>query len=175
MSQTQPPAGSQATEEAVRELMNEISFQRVLLASIDDTVDDREAAEDEVRAEIRNLEKELRDLKRHAGSTITEPDTSSPDFTEAGAASSPDSSPRLSDGAINDLPPTLLRPYQHSDSSDSISAFLTPSKMDLPTRKRSHSKHLDGLAPDTNHKSRRTSPSPFLMHPSNPASISGYV
>ena len=48
-------------------LLNELAFQKVLLNSIDDTVQNREAAEEEVRAEIRTLEKQIRDLKR--GST----------------------------------------------------------------------------------------------------------
>jgi uncharacterized coiled-coil protein SlyX len=45
-------------------LLNELAFQKVLLNSIDDTVQNREAAEEEVRAEIRTLEKQIRDLKR---------------------------------------------------------------------------------------------------------------
>lgn len=47
-------------------LLNELAFQRVILNSIDDTVQNREAAEEEVRAEIRSLEKQIRALKRGA-------------------------------------------------------------------------------------------------------------
>jgi hypothetical protein len=48
--------------------------------------------------------------------------------------------------------------------------------VNLPTRKRSHSKHLDGaLAPVEDNKSRRTSPSPFMTGPATPSTISsGY-
>lgn len=177
MSQTQQPEGSQATEEAIkeviRELINEISFQKVLLASIDDSVDDREAAEDEVRTEIWRLEREVSELKRGSGSTITEPATSSPDFIEAGAASSSSSLPRQPDRVTNDLPPTLFNPRHRSpDSPDSLPELLTPSKMDLPTRKRSHSKHLDGAALSTGSKSRRMPPSPFSKHQSNSSPVS---
>jgi phage shock protein A len=45
-------------------LLNELAFQKVLLSSIDDTVQNRETAEEEVRAEIQTLEKQIRDLKR---------------------------------------------------------------------------------------------------------------
>jgi hypothetical protein len=174
MSQTQLPVGSQATQEAARELMNEISFQKVLLSSIDDSVEDRDAAEDEVRTEIRRLENELRALKRGSGSETAESATYSPAFYEAEAASSPNIS-RLPDRDVNDIPSTLLSPHQPASSSTgSIAELLTPSKMDLPTRKRSHSKHLDGLAPVTDNKSRRTSPSPFSTYPSTPSSVSGY-
>src|SRR3984885_13405471 len=139
MSQTQLPVGSQATEEAARELMNEISFQKVLLSSIDDSVEDRDAAEDEVRTEIRRLENELRALKRGSGSETAESATYSPAFYEAEAASSPNIS-RLPDrdvNDVNDIPSTLLSPHQPASSSTgSIAELLSPSKMDLPTRKR---------------------------------------
>jgi phage shock protein A len=50
-------------------LLNELAFQKVLLSSIDDTVQNREAAEEEVRAEIRSLEKQIRVLKRRTTTT----------------------------------------------------------------------------------------------------------
>ena len=68
MSQTQ--AAASASEQEIAELMNEIAFQKVLLASIDDSVQDRANAESEVRAEIKTLEKQLRELKRR-GTTST--------------------------------------------------------------------------------------------------------
>jgi hypothetical protein len=52
-------------------LLNELAFQKVLLASIDDTVQNRQAAEEEVRAEIRSLEKQIRMLKRCTTSTAS--------------------------------------------------------------------------------------------------------
>lgn len=62
------------------------------------------------------------------------------------------------------------------NSADSLGYLLSPSRMNLPTRKRSHSKHLDGtLGPVEDNKSRRTSPSPFLNGPGTPSTISsGY-
>jgi hypothetical protein len=62
------------------------------------------------------------------------------------------------------------------NSGDSLGDFLSPSRMNLPTRKRSHSKHLDGaLGPAEDNKSRRTSPNPFMTGPGTPSTISsGY-
>lgn len=170
MSQTQPVAGSQAAQEAIRELMGEISFQKVLLSSIDDSVDDREAAEDEVRTEIKALQDQLRALKRESGLSTTESEESSTSH-EAGAASGGNYSSDVPGSDMDDVPVSLASPQPSaSNSPGSFSEFLSPSKMSLPTRKRSHSKHLDGLAPVTGNKSRRTSPSPFLTHPSTPSS-----
>ena len=175
MSQTQLPPGSQATQEAVDDLMDEIRFQRVILSSIDDSVEDREAAEEEVRAEIKRLEKKMKILKRGLGEAATEPATSSSDFIAAGAASSLNTSTHVSGATLDDISSTLSSLHQGpSNSTSSISAPLTPSKMSLPTRKRSHSKHLEGLVPVTDNKSRRTSPSPFLSRHSTPSSSSGY-
>ena len=55
---------AQATQEQLDELINEIAFQKVLLSSIDDSVQNRQEAEDEVKAEIKSLEKQVRELKR---------------------------------------------------------------------------------------------------------------
>jgi hypothetical protein len=52
--------------------------------------------------------------------------------------------------------------------------FLTPSKMTLPSRKRSHTQVGGGLVAIEGNKSRRTSPSPYITDPPTPAS-SGYV
>ena len=64
----------------------------------------------------------------------------------------------------------------NSHSADSIPELATPSSMNLVSRKRTHSKHLDGgLAPYTHgdNKSRRTSPSPYTS-PATPGESSGY-
>lgn len=51
--------------------------------------------------------------------------------------------------------------------------------MDTPpssSRKRSHTKHMDGaLAPQEDNKSRRTSPSPLITDPTTPSTSSAYV
>ncbi len=59
---------------------------------------------------------------------------------------------------------------------DRLGELVSPSRINLPSRKRSHSKHLDGLAPFENKsQSRRTSPSPYQTRPSTPStSTSGY-
>jgi len=60
---------------------------------------------------------------------------------------------------------------------DRLGELVSPSRMNLPSRKRSHSKHLDGLAPYENKsQSRRTSPSSYQTRPSTPStSTSGYA
>jgi hypothetical protein len=55
---------SPAVQREIDELIGEITFQRVLLESIDDTVPDRQEAELEVTNEIRNLEHQIKRLKR---------------------------------------------------------------------------------------------------------------
>ena len=57
-------ASSQANQREIEELVGEIAFQKVLLSSIDDSVENRQEAEDEVRTEIKSLEKQLRTLRR---------------------------------------------------------------------------------------------------------------
>jgi hypothetical protein len=52
-------------------LLNELAFQKVLLASIDDTVENRQAVEEEVRAEIQSLEKQIKGLKRCTTTTAS--------------------------------------------------------------------------------------------------------
>jgi chromosome segregation ATPase len=130
----------------MQELIEEIAFQKVLLNSIDDSVQNREAAEDEVKEEIRELDSRLRALRRN---------------TKASQSSSQQSS--------SSMPST-------PNSADSLGDLVSPSQMTLPSRKRSHSKHLDGVVyPLGNIKSRRTSPG--LTGPTTPSSItsSGYV
>lgn len=54
-------------------------------------------------------------------------------------------------------------------------SMASSSRVDLPTRKRSHSTHLDaGLMPFEENKSRRTSPSPFAMGATPPLGSLGY-
>ncbi len=65
VSMSQPsPSVVAAIRKEMEDIMSEITFQKVLLSSIDDSVHNREAAENEVRAEIKSLEDKLRDLKR---------------------------------------------------------------------------------------------------------------
>jgi hypothetical protein len=63
------------------------------------------------------------------------------------------------------------------DALGSFSDLLNPSSMNLPTRKRSYSEHLDGglTSFDDNHaKSRRASPNPYLnSYGTNPATPAG--
>jgi chromosome segregation ATPase len=90
---SQPTQTQAAARAAEAELMNEIAFQKVLLASIDDSVQDRPNAENEVKAEIKALEKQLRDLKRRGTRTTstaskTETSLSSQQSSEATSSAS---------------------------------------------------------------------------------------
>lgn len=58
-----PPSSSQGPAQSIDDLLDEIAFQKVLLSSIDDSVQNREEAEAEVRAEITALERQLRKLR----------------------------------------------------------------------------------------------------------------
>lgn len=70
-------ASQQTLEEAAQDLLDELQFQKVLLASIDDTVADREAAENLIKAEIKSLEKQLKNNKRqHTAGSASQPSAS---------------------------------------------------------------------------------------------------
>ena len=62
-----------------------------------------------------------------------------------------------------------------SPNSRESMAYLIPSRTNVPTRKRSHSEHLDGSLPSyEDNKSQRTSPSPYVTGPTTPSTNSGY-
>lgn len=48
---------------SMEEVEDELAFQKTMLATIDDTVQDREDAEAQVKAEIRRLDKLLRSMR----------------------------------------------------------------------------------------------------------------
>lgn len=80
-----PPASSTAAQQAMAELLSEITFQKVLLSSIDDSVGNRESAEREVRQEIKALESQLRSLRR--GTTMAS-NSSAPQSSQPAAPKS---------------------------------------------------------------------------------------
>jgi len=82
-------------------LLNELAFQKVLLNSIDDTVQNREAAEEEVRAEIRALEKQIRELKR---GTTTAPTSQPSRYLHSSQRQSSSSSKKPNPAAGNGTP-----------------------------------------------------------------------
>ncbi|KUJ08350.1 uncharacterized protein LY89DRAFT_711734 [Mollisia scopiformis] len=190
MSQPMHPS-SQAAQAEIQELINEISFQKVLLSSIDDSVQNREAAEDEVKEEIRQLEAQLRALRRSTTTTASQL-TSSQQSQFSLSAQAPSSIPSKSkkpaqptledDSTLTSVVDSSIIPSQWNSSAssmpstpksaDSFKELISPNQMSLPSRKRSHSKHLDGaLYPPQETKSRRTSPSPYMAGPGTPSSI----
>jgi uncharacterized coiled-coil protein SlyX len=78
-------------------LLNELAFQKVLLSSIDDTVQNREAAEEEIRAEIRALEKQIRNLKRST-TAASQPQPSRSSQSLRKSSSSPSKKPNAGTG-----------------------------------------------------------------------------
>lgn len=96
-------ASSQANQREANELMSEIAFQKVLLSSIDDSVENREDAETEIRAEIKTLEKKLRALRR--GNTSASQSTTIPP-SQTAASTTSTSKPRadFTTPAMDDFP-----------------------------------------------------------------------
>jgi chromosome segregation ATPase len=78
---------SPTLQNEIAELMGEISFQKVILQSIDDSVKNREAAEREVRGEIKALESKLRALRR-GGTTASQSSSSHREIPSSSNASS---------------------------------------------------------------------------------------
>lgn len=162
-----------ANANQITEIMEELVFQKTMLASIDDTVADRDDAEEEIRGEIRKLERRLRELKR---GTSGQSSASQSSLTASLNSRSKNASQASSSAAVGGY----QRLEGHSQlTADSMAStpnsadleLLSPSRMNLPTRKRTHSTHLDGgLAPNNgDSKSRRTTPSPYLTSPSTTA------
>ncbi|KAG4430417.1 hypothetical protein IFR05_014107 [Cadophora sp. M221] len=167
-------ASSQVTQE-MNDLKEEILFQQVLLSSIDDHVQNREAAEQEVRDEIHSLERKLNQLKRAARGS------SKP------SSQNLQSTPEQLAGIVEDPATVAMNGHPASEqwyplystvnmastpgTVDSV-GDLSPSKMNLPTRKRSHSTLLNGQLAPVENKSRRTSLSPFGTGPPTPSTSS---
>ncbi|KAH8588528.1 SNF2 family N-terminal domain-containing protein [Bisporella sp. PMI_857] len=160
---------SPASQAAVTDVVEEIEFQKVLLASIDNSVKNREEARAEVKAEIRRLEKQLKTLRlgkdtaaSHSWtSSALQPSQSSPTPTSrsnATARANQDLASQQATSSSTSSTPT-------SSMMNSNDEFLSPSMMNLPNRKRSHTAVEGGLKPFTDNKSRRTSPSPYENSP----------
>lgn len=80
-------------------LLNELAFQKVLLNSIDDTVQNRDDAEEEVRGEIRALEKQIRELRRSSTTASnSQPSESSQSYQKPSASSSKNPLPATGNG-----------------------------------------------------------------------------
>jgi hypothetical protein len=87
-------ATSQANQPEIEELMSEIAFQKVLLSSIDDSVENREEVENEVKAEIKALDTQLRALRRSAGTTTATTQSTSMPFSQPAGARTSSFNPR---------------------------------------------------------------------------------
>ncbi|OWP03759.1 hypothetical protein B2J93_7246 [Marssonina coronariae] len=190
MSQSQ--AISQARRE-MEEIREEISFQHILLESIDDEVQDREKTEKDVRNEIRSLDRKLRDLRRKTAIAAALNPRSSSSSKQSLQATSPRSlssnraTSRFHSGGdqgfagrsgMNSFGQDQYRPLTSPSLTASVPLSntnfpLSPSQTNLPSRKRSYSNHVNGQpAFVEDHKFRRTSQSPFDTAPPTPSTIS---
>ncbi|KAI6714769.1 hypothetical protein JHW43_002737 [Diplocarpon mali] len=190
MSQSQ--AISQARRE-MEEIREEISFQHILLESIDDEVKDREKTEKDVRNEIRSLDRKLRDLRRKTAIAAALNPRSSSSSKQSLQATSPRSlssnraTSRFHSGGdqgfagrsgMNSFGQDQYRPLTSPSLTASVPLSntnfpLSPSQTNLPSRKRSYSNHVNGQpAFVEDHKFRRTSQSPFDTAPPTPSTIS---
>lgn len=174
MSLTGSQASTEAISPAIQDILNEIAFQKVILKSLDDLVENREEADREVRAEIKSLEKQLRDLKRgttetasNSVPTSSQPATRTSPLTSTKSTAVGDRNPQMSGNAsqaydsFNMRSASSIASYPNS-TMDPLPDLTSP--ISLRNRKRTHSKHLDsGFKPFSENKSRRTSPSPYMM------------
>ncbi|KAL2062122.1 hypothetical protein VTL71DRAFT_6388 [Oculimacula yallundae] len=170
---SQATSSSQMTQEELN-LKEEIAFQKVLLSSIDDRVQEREAAEREVRTEIHSLEQKLNQLKRAAKASSSKPSSQNRSNFHS-TPEKPGSSAR--EGSTMNGNPEWQWPSQQTMAHtpgrvEHPADMLSPSQMNLPSRKRSHSTQLDGLLAPLDNKSRRTTPSPFNTGPPTPSTSS---
>ncbi|TVY19000.1 putative ATP-dependent helicase [Lachnellula arida] len=190
MADSQQAAAASQTPE-MEELMDELCFQKVLLQSIDHTVQDKEDATQQVKLEIAGLEKKLKDLRRGRQPTASNSsrDISSLASSQASSSNQTPSKNPIAEGAVDGMDGYMNQEQSHgqsgidstastpnSHSAKSIPEMTRPSSMSLVSRKRTHSKHIDGgLAPPLygDNKSRRTSPSPYTS-PATPGESSGY-
>jgi hypothetical protein len=106
-------------------LLNELAFQKVLLNSIDDTVQNRDVAEEEVRAEIRALEKQIRDIRRSSTTASNSQHSASSQSSQkssSGSSKKPNpgtgngtSSAAAMDGYLSECLLPSTRPRAHLD------------------------------------------------------------
>ncbi|RDW66946.1 hypothetical protein BP5796_09695 [Coleophoma crateriformis] len=154
---------SELSNMSLEELEQEITFQTVMLNSIDDSVGNRAEAEREVLVELRKLKKER---QRRKGGFSGRP------AHHTSAAMDDDPFATLIGG--DPFASSSGSPTSSTPSSGDISSLGT-SRVHLPSRKRSHSKHLDGLMVFEDNKSRKTTPSRYDTGPTTPSTSSGHA
>ncbi|KAF7909511.1 uncharacterized protein EAF01_003229 [Botrytis porri] len=176
--QSSSPADSLA---AIATLTDEITLQQVYLVSLNDSSGDQSARKAEIEAEIAILKRELSTL--HASSA----------HAQASSTSYNNSYIRPSDITRSKMNSAVGRgsnaAYQFKEEGEPMGSLSStastpgsrasmvgsgPHRADLPTRKRTLSKHLDTTFPFEKIKSRRTTPSPFATGATTPSGSSGY-
>lgn len=114
----------------ITEIMEELVFQKTMLASIDDTVADRDDAEEEIRGEIRKLEKRLKELKRgpsgrHPASQLSLAASPNSPLKNASQASSSAAMEGYQRGFSPDLRSLLPFPHPPTSTFHTFNSFST--------------------------------------------------
>ncbi|ATZ52859.1 Bculs1 [Botrytis cinerea B05.10] len=176
--QSSAPADSLA---AIATLTDEITLQQVYLVSLNDSSGDQSARKAEIEAEIAILRKELSAIQAsssHAQASSTSHDNSYTRPSDIGRSKMNSTVARGSNAGYQfkeEGEPAGSLSSTASTPGSGASMFGSGShRADLPTRKRTLSKHLDMFVPFEEVKSRRTTPSPFATGVTTPSGSSGY-
>ncbi|TGO66224.1 hypothetical protein BOTNAR_0065g00100 [Botryotinia narcissicola] len=172
MAQQSPsPADSLA---AIATLTDEITLQQVYLVSLNDSSGDQSSRRAEIEAEIAILRKKLSTLQAsstpHNNSYIRPSNIPRSKMNSAvGRGGNAGYQFKEEGESMGSLSSTASTPGSGASMVGSGSH-----RADLPTRKRTLSKHLDTVIPFEEIKSRRTTPSPFATGVTTPSRSSGY-
>ncbi|QSZ37141.1 hypothetical protein DSL72_009235 [Monilinia vaccinii-corymbosi] len=167
--------------QTISSLDEEINFQKVLLLSLKDSTEDPSSRKAEIEAQIAKLVEEKRHLSKIQASSSSSPSTS---HHQSNAGSSGLNLSKMDNifgrgrnsgyqfkevDSMESLSSTASTPA----SGASMAEFSGSTRVDRPTRKRTHSNHLDSFVPFEEIKSRRTTPSPFATGATTPSGSSG--
>ncbi|KAF7899913.1 hypothetical protein EAF00_004249 [Botryotinia globosa] len=172
MAQQSPsPADSLA---AIATLTDEITLQQVYLVSLNDSSEDQSSRKAEIEAEIAILKKKLSTLQAsstsHNNSYIRPSNIPRAKMNSAvGRGGNAGYQFKGEGESMGSLSSTASTP-----GSGASMVGYGSHRADLPTRKRTLSKHLDTFVPFEEFKSRRTTPSPFATGVTTPSGSSGY-
>ncbi|KAF7955746.1 hypothetical protein EAE96_004670 [Botrytis aclada] len=169
---------------AIATLTDEITLQQVYLVSLNDSSEDQSSRRAEIEAEIAILKTELSTLQ--ASSSHAQASQASPTSHNNSYIRPPDISRSKMHSTVGRGSNAACQFKEEGESIGSLSSTAsTPGsgasmigsgsrRSDLPSRKRTLSKHLDTDVPFEEIKSRRTTPSPFATGVTTPSGSSGY-
>ncbi|KAI9649193.1 hypothetical protein NHQ30_001761 [Ciborinia camelliae] len=181
---SQQPSSAANPPATIESLTEEIDFQKVLLISLNDSAEDQSLRKLEIEAEIAKLVKQKSYLSTiQASSTLARSPSTSQNNSNARPSGIGRSKMNTTFGRGNnggyqfkeegESMESLSSTASTPGSGASMAEFSGSTRVDLPTRKRTHSTHLDAIAPFEEIKSRRTTPSPFATGVTTPSGSSG--